>query len=241
MAIDYVTVVRDEAPRLADTVRDVDLGAPVPGLDWTVADLLLHLGYIHRWATVAASTGRVPRKDDFLAAPEDGDARAYYDTGWPVLVDALESLDPDAEGWNFAPVPQVRGFWRRRQAHETAMHRLDAEAAAGAPATLDPAFAADGIDEVLEVMAPRRLHNRDGIDIGGSIHIRCADADGQWTFRTDDGVFQLSRGEGTGDLELVGPAHALLCLLWGRGAGPAVERRGDAALLERWLALRPTP
>jgi uncharacterized protein (TIGR03083 family) len=232
MPIDYVTVVREEAPRLAAAVRDVDLDASIPGLRWTVADLLTHLGRIHRWAAVAASTGRAPR-----------DVRAYYDAGWPALADVLDGMQPDEPGWNFSPGPQVRGFWRRRQAHETAMHRLDGESAAGVAGVLDPALAADGIDEVLEVMAPRRLGGRDGIDIGGSIHLRCTDDIGEWTFRTDDGVFQLSRGPGGGDLELAGPAQALLYLMWGRGRRdePSIERTGDAELLERWFALRPTP
>jgi hypothetical protein len=46
-------------------------------------------------------------------------------------------------------------MWARRQAHETAIHRFDAESATSSVSGFDPTFASDGIGEILTAMAPR--------------------------------------------------------------------------------------
>ena len=66
---------------------------------------------------------------------------------------------------------------------ETAIHRWDVEDAIGGTGNANPIdadLAAEGIEEDLTLMAPRLLAGRDGIDIGGSLHLHCADADGEW-------------------------------------------------------------
>ena len=71
------------------------------------------------------------------------------------LVDALTGLDPAEPAWSWAdhvPDGQTVAFTLRRQAHEALIHRLDAEQTAGAVTPLDPALAADGVAELLEVM-----------------------------------------------------------------------------------------
>ena len=47
------------------------------------------------------------------------------------LVAALAAAPDDLECWTFLPAPSPRAMWARRQAHETAIHRVDAELAAG--------------------------------------------------------------------------------------------------------------
>jgi MDMPI C-terminal domain len=80
---------------------------------------------------------------------------------------------------------------------------------------------------------------RDGIDIGGSIHLHATDADGEWTLRTDDGLLKVARGHAKGDVAVRGPASSLLLLLWRRvGATDyGLERFGADAVLDRWLRL----
>ena len=55
----------------------------------------------------------------------------------------------------FLPAPSPLAMWARRQAHETAIHRYDAQHATGTSAGFDPAFASDGIDELVSGFAPR--------------------------------------------------------------------------------------
>lgn len=133
---------------------DGDLSAPVaacPG--WDVAALASHLGRVHRWATAAL------RSDDEPAfAPRPGSAplATWYAEGAAALLGELTARDPAQPCWTLWP-PAVVGFWGRRQALETLVHRWDAQSALGRPAVIDPDLAADGVGEVVEVMLPRQV------------------------------------------------------------------------------------
>src|SRR4029453_10276847 len=71
------------------------------------------------------------------------------------LLEALGSTDPATLLWTFHPPDQTAGFWRRRMAQETVVHRVDAESAHGRPRPVPAALAADGVDEGLAgVLAP---------------------------------------------------------------------------------------
>jgi hypothetical protein len=63
----------------------------------------------------------------------------------------LAAADPEEEVYMWAEDRTV-GYIRRRQAHEALIHRLDAELTTGAVTPLDPALAADGVHEALDVM-----------------------------------------------------------------------------------------
>ena len=67
------------------------------------------------------------------------------------LVEALESRDADDKCWSWHETGYTVGWVRRRQAHETLIHRVDAELAAGGLFNVDAALAADGVDEILRV------------------------------------------------------------------------------------------
>jgi MDMPI C-terminal domain len=69
------------------------------------------------------------------------------------------------------------GPWTRRMAHETAIHRLDAESAlAPAPETrFSAGFANDGIDEFLTFLVPHR---------GFTIGVRVTTPERTWTVGT---------------------------------------------------------
>ena len=156
-----------------------------------------------------------------------------------LVADAVAATDPVAAAWNFAGQPQLAGFWPRRQVHETTIHRWDAELATGTPGPIDTEAAVDGIDEYLVVMAPVAFGGKDGLDIGGSLHLHCTDADGEWTIRTDDGVYRVERAHAKGDAAVRGPASTLFLVLWGRLPIDAdgVEMFGDRDVVDRWLAL----
>ena len=68
-------------------------------------------------------------------------------------MDDLRGLDdPERPVYSFSPAHRRAGFWPRRMAHETTVHRVDAEQAAGRPvAPVPAALAVDGIDEVFGV------------------------------------------------------------------------------------------
>lgn len=244
MAIDYVELVRTDSAALVAAANSGPLDAPVPSCPgWTVADLLAHIGRVQRWSAACASSTEPVDRRSVPEPPEDPAALpGWVADGASELADTLTHLDPGRPAWNFAGAqPAVAGFWHRRQAVEAALHRWDAEAARGAPTPLDAALAADGIDETLTVMAPFRLAGRDDLHIGGSIHVHCTDTEGEWTLRTEDGL-AVEHGHAKGDAALRGPASSVLLVLWRRlrpGEG-GTEVFGDAAVLDRWLALPST-
>ena len=185
--------LRDEGHRLAAAAEWAGLDAPVPTCpDWRVRDLLGHIGGVHRWAAAHVAGPRPePMPDDEVAplfvAPADDKLVAWYRDGHADLVATLAAADPATQCWAFLPAPSGVAFWTRRQAHETTVHRIDAELAAGGSlTTIDAPFAADGVDELLACFItrrggrlradpPRSLRVR---CTGSSLPLRCADDDG---------------------------------------------------------------
>jgi uncharacterized protein (TIGR03083 family) len=243
MGLDHVRIVGHEAARLVAVARQGPLDAPVPGCPgWDVARLTGHLGRVHRWAT-ASVTGRAEPDGTTLERPPSGDAVVdWAEAAIAPLLDALRAA-PVPGAWNFVGADDTDGsFWPRRMAVETSIHRWDVEDAVGGAAEtspLDAALAAEGIGEGFTLMYPRHLAGRDGIGIGGSLHVHTADVEGEWMVRTDDGVYRAEPGHQKGDVALRGPASSVLLVLYRRlrpGDG-GTEVLGDAAVLDRWLAL----
>lgn len=213
--------------------------AACPG--WTVRGLAAHLGQVHRWATFAVTHGRPPTAEDgpLPLLAEDDDAGRWLRDGADALAAALRSIDPDAPTWHPFPVDRVARVWPRRQAHETAIHRWDAERAIGREPTLDAVLASDGIDEYFELAVPR-LVAREGLELpSGSLHVHCTDVHGEWLVWSDDGECRLVRAHEKGDAALRGPAAEILLRLWGRSSDGAAELSpvGDGRVLDDWLAI----
>jgi MDMPI C-terminal domain len=125
--------------------------------------------------------------------------------------------------------PSPLAFWARRQAHETAIHRYDAQCAAPGgppppPVAFDPALAADGVDELIMCFAPRRRYQpRDGGGGERSLTVRAQDAEGGWHVRLADGGTVATtvspmdgRDDPAADCTLEGPAAGLYAFLWNR-------------------------
>ena len=133
-------------------------------------------------------------------------------------------------------------FWSRRMAHETSIHRWDAESASGAQAPVDAAVAVDGIDERLENLVPSMEHNPAGPDSlsggGETLHLHCTDTDGEWLLRFAPDGFTFSREHAKGDLAVRGGASDLLLWLVGRRALDGLETFGDTAVADAHSAIR---
>src|SRR5215203_843351 len=143
----FIESLRVSAARFSDAVRTGPLDAPIgacPG--WTLADLAEHMGFIHRWARLAAETSAQP-DEALIDAPPSGDGQSagaladWIDEGVAALVPVLAGLDPGAKTWHPFPVAKVAAIWPRRQAHETQVHAWDAERAVGATSPLEPDIA----------------------------------------------------------------------------------------------------
>ncbi|MFN8026731.1 MAG: maleylpyruvate isomerase family mycothiol-dependent enzyme [Acidimicrobiia bacterium] len=239
---EYLDHLARESTALADAAAAAGADAPVPSCPgWTVTELVRHAAGGDTWARLIVETGS--REGVPTDLPDDaptGDALvALYRDGADALVRTLTDADPAASVWTFSPVDRTVSFWIRRRAHESTVHRVDAEGAAGGEITpIDPAFASDGIDEYLHVFAPR--FGRGLAALGGTIHLHCTDVEGEWLVAPDpDGdernQIVVTREHAKGDVAARGRAEDLLLLLWGRRDVSAVEVFGDADLLQRFV------
>lgn len=236
---EFLQILDSEGRLLAAAAAAAGTDAKVPTCpEWQVRDLLQHTGAVHRWAaSLVAERLTAPRP--FEEAPDlDGaDLVAWYRDSHRLLVDALAAAPADLECWTFhpAPCPSPLAFWTRRQAHETTVHRYDAEAARGGAASpIATDFAADGIDELL-----RGFHARSRSKVRTEeprvLRVRAVDAgaDAVWTVRLSAEPPVTSRdGSGEAEAELSGPADRLYLALWNRMPMPSVT--GDASLATLW-------
>ncbi|MDT0446325.1 maleylpyruvate isomerase N-terminal domain-containing protein [Streptomyces johnsoniae] len=237
---DFLRVLADEGRALAAAAALAGPDAPVPTCPgWRMRDLVLHTGAVHRWAAGYVRE-RHPERQPFPApAVPDGELDGWFLEGLGALLALLDAAPADLACWTFLTgSPTPRHFWARRQAHETAVHRMDAELAAGqglSPVTAE--FAADGIDELLV-----GFHGRDRSRLRAErpavLRVLAADRPGDdWTVHITDGTPRGGRSvPGTpADCEISGPATVLYPVLWNRQPWSAeVKVAGDAAVAALW-------
>ena len=238
----YLEHLTADIERFAAAVRRGPLDAPVSGCPaWDLRQLTAHMGAVHRWARHCAANAAPPESRDHYQPDPDLDADALADwlvRGGATLVEVLRTIDLEGPTWHPFPVAKLGRVWPRRQAHETSIHRWDAEHATGPTTPIEAALASDGIDEYLDLVM-RRLVQRESVTLpAGSLHIHCTDAHGEWLVSLD-GAFELERAHAKGAAALRGPAEALLLRLWNRDSGRADELSpvGDERVLSAWFGL----
>ncbi|MDX5568246.1 maleylpyruvate isomerase family mycothiol-dependent enzyme [Streptomyces sp. ID05-04B] len=237
---EFLEILDREGRALADAAAEAGPDAKVvtcPG--WQVRDLLRHTGAVHRWATSFVAGGHTGFRP--VEEPPELDDEALLDwfrAGHRRLVDTLSTTSPDVRCWHFLSAPTPLAFWARRQAHETAVHRVDAESARGrdleeVAREFTAGFAADGVDELL-----RGFHARDRSGVRSeeprTLRVRATDtADAVWSVRVSSEPPVTRRdADGPADCEVSGPAALLYLSLWNRLPLPAAT--GDAALATLW-------
>jgi uncharacterized protein (TIGR03083 family) len=247
---DYVAQLTRDGELLAVAAERAGWDAPVPGLDWAMRDLVTHVGGVHRWAEAivrtASPTLKVAEGAVVGSGPADDELLSWFRSGLAMLIDTLSAAPGDLECAAFLPAPDPLTFWARRQAHETAVHRSDAEAALGARTPVDAAFAADGMDELLLGFAARR---REPPALAGVVALECGDAP-SWRVRMGGERIVAeragTRAGGSADdgadsgagVRVRGGASDLYLWLWNRPADVTIE--GEPALAEQWREVRVT-
>lgn len=234
---------------LAGLVHGADLARQVPTCpEWTLRQLATHTGRAHRWAAEIVGTrsaefipfrqvpeGRIP-DDPALHAP-------WLRAGAALVIESVREAGSDPV-WTFDG-PQPASFWARRMAHETAVHRADAQITAGRVPEFDADLAADAIDEWLGFMSGIGASDSrvDALPDGAVLHVHVTDdgVDGEWLVRREANSLSVESGHGKGDVVVRGPAGRVLLVLLRRVQpdDPQVEVLGDAALLTGWLAGTP--
>ncbi|HXW47327.1 MAG TPA: maleylpyruvate isomerase family mycothiol-dependent enzyme [Streptosporangiaceae bacterium] len=252
---EHIAALQRDGELLAAAAERAGLDAKIPSCpSWQVKDLLRHISYVHRWAAgyvveqrKERLRGRPHESEILQGGPPDGELVDWFRAGHAALVAALSMADPAMTCWTFLDAPSPLAFWARRQAHETAIHRVDAELASGDPIPFPAEFASDGIDELI-----MGFFGRDAEDLsaeqqaGGrqALLVQATDTGASWVLDlTADGKLAATVRRGGGlapsgpaQCTLAGPAPGLYLLLWNRAEASAagVQVSGDSAVLETW-------
>jgi hypothetical protein len=238
-----VDVIRTHAAGLAALGRRHDLTTPVPTCgDWDLADLLWHLAEVHDlWHHVIVHRPAGPDDYEQPDRPPVTELADLLDDRCAALTVVLAAADPAERAWSWAD-EQTVGFTLRRQSHEALIHHLDGLLAVGARVPdVAPALAADGVDELIDVMLTGVPDWADYERTAGTVLLRATDTADEWalaygrmtgtsphTGTTYDLVAMEVLPEVTDpDTEIAGAAFELDRWLWGRGG--AVTVRGNRA------------
>jgi len=194
---------------------------------WTLEQLFGHLGSIERWAADVVRSGKYVEE----AAPPATGAAAWFLEGAAPFLEVMTALDPGAECWNFGPPPRTAGFWLRRQAHEHAIHLVDACQACGLETPdFGTEFMLDGVDEVLTMFTPRQMRLERMPQPAGAVAFHVPGS-GTWKV-----------GTGQAAASVTAPVSAMYLGLWGRSKlEESAVIEGDADLARQVLRGPLTP
>jgi uncharacterized protein (TIGR03083 family) len=211
--------------------------------EWDVRGLVRHLARVYHMMSLAMELAPGDSRPQAPRPPEDFDAAlSWWDEKLADLVDKMSTMDPERATWSFFPGGSVRS-WTRRAAHETAIHRLDAEyvlagtrADHGHDLLFDPAFAADGVDEVLSLLV-FRMQDWAKPHPTGRVLYHAADAGQIWLVSHRPGQqpdistpHDAALGSPETDATVAGTADALYRRVWGRPSTAVVT--GDHELAD---------
>jgi uncharacterized protein (TIGR03083 family) len=231
-----------------------DLTAPVPNCpEWTVDDLVRHVAavYLHKAECIRQQKFPDPWPPDLSGEP----ALALLDRAYAELTAEFAAHKPEEPAATWYEPDQTVGFWIRRMAHETVIHRVDAEQAVNgssaspgaAPGTgifVEPLaeipedLALDGVDEVLErFLSYGSVAWHDDFEaklpsvVLPPVLVRAGER--EWLVRpTPDGVqLEPAVADAFVAATIAGDPVPVLLWLW-RRADHGVSRNGDTAMID---------
>lgn len=209
----YLDLLHEEGERLLHAAEGA-MDLPVPACEgWAVRDVVEHLGMVYGHKIATLELGRRPESGEWHGPARDQDDIQWCHGLLHRLAADLARVSPHEPAWTWWEPDQTAGFWQRRMAQETAMHRADVESASGPITPIDDDLAVDGVDELLHVMlADVGVEDVLGPVVeAGSVRVVIAGA------------------------SVSGAASDLLLWLWGRAPAGWVEVTGDQSGLRDLL------
>lgn len=208
-----------------------ELGVAVPNCPgWTVESVVNHLSFgLGLGYPVALSKAPDIADDQGFAGldlpavnPTGDDALQMFSRNLRSCLATFEATDPERPAWTYGS-RGVAGFWFRRAAVETALHRLDVEDAL--PSRREPISderLTDGIAETIEFALPLAAR------IAGEPHSGVTVSVPDLTLRREIGPRPTSA-------EIEGTGIDVFAALWGRNR-TRVRIAGDEDVATEWLS-----
>jgi uncharacterized protein (TIGR03083 family) len=199
---------------------------------WAMKDLVRHVTRVYLGITTIVGSRATEPPQEKPQVP-DGDPLEVFGHALDDLVTTLQDADADTPVWNWSDEPQLAGFWARRMAHESSVHRFDAQAAHGVVQPIDAELAGDGLDELIDVVAPRVYQRDDVTGPTGTIALDSSD-DGAWCLELEP--HGISRRDVLSEPEVTvrGTTSALLLATYSRVPWTSLEAEGNTELLTEW-------
>ncbi|GIG58579.1 hypothetical protein Lfu02_29510 [Longispora fulva] len=224
--VDFRARLADDTARLAAVATDLD--ARVPSCpDWTVEDLVRHVAQVYLHKVQCMRLGHHPEDwpHDHSAEP----ALALLTRAHAELEAEFAARAPESTTYTWYGPDQTVGFWVRRMAQEAAVHRVDAELAAGQVTLVAADLAADGVDEVLRIfLAWTSIQWPEDYTLTDAPVVEVRTGGRSWFVRpTVAGVFVEAEGEAATTIS--GEPSDVLLWLWRRVGDDAVTITGDPA------------
>lgn len=233
---ELVAAVRREGESLLAAARlGLDVWVPTCA-QWNVEALVEHTAKVWLYAGTLVST-HATEPPEQRPQPPEGEPLVVVESVLDDLVEALTDADADTPVWNWAEgEPRVAAFWARRMAHESSVHRFDAQIAHAMAQPIDAELAADGLDELVDVIAPR-VYSRDDVTKGptGTVAMESSDDEPRYVGLEPSTLARIGIVSAP-DVTVRGTASALLLACYGRTPWSSLDVTGDQTLLQQWSA-----
>lgn len=238
---DYLAHIDADA-HLLGAAAALGLKADVPCCPgWEVADLLRHITRVHASRVDIISQGLIDSWPPRRELPDGVEPLEWYRSVATEMSQVLAAADPAAPAMTHVRERTV-GFWIRRMAHETLIHRVDAEQAHGYESAVDPELAVDGIAELLEVLVPNFSDDDEFVPDDASVQVSVADR--SWLVQPGERMTAKRSEEearpravvvvdGEPGATISGEPDRLMLWLWGRAPLDQMDVNGDVRLAHR--------
>ena len=217
----YISYLTADYARLLACLPNEPVAVPsCPG--WSTSDLAKHMGHVYLGQAYVVETGdKVEAKEHLAPYARTDDVLEFMGWGFAAIIKALDLARPERKTWSWHHSDNTVDFWFRRMAHETVIHRIDAELACGAVTTIPEDLALDGVDEVLDFLpllgswegAPNQAFGIVSISALGSKQTM------HWDIEFTADYATVSKAENVNPgarLTILGTPEAMDLYLWGR-------------------------
>ena len=238
---------------LLGVVEGADLSATVPTApDWSLSDLLRHVGGNLRSLETAVRTGDAvtepARQIPGHGGPpgnDPADLFAWLSEGADRLAATLGAAGPEVEAQMWT-VRWPTAAWARRAAHDLLVHRADAAGTVGAAFSVEDDLAADALDEFLDLLSNLAEPVPDGNGSGTpdpaeTVHLHATDTGpdvpSEWLVELVPPTFTWHHAHEKATVAVRGPIADVLRVVCRRLSPDTetVEILGDRAVLDAWL------